>query len=114
MAERSDRQNQGRYVQGGSVEAFPRRIGWWERKIFEHDVSDIMFEIIPKYNKRPDLLAFDMYGSVRLQWLVLQYNTIVDINEEFITGKTIRLPLKTRVYAEMLVRQEPLILPTEE
>ena len=114
MAERSDRQNSGRYIQGGGVESYPKRIGWWERTVMEFDNSDVEFEIIPKYNKRPDLLAYDVYGSARLMWLVLQFNTIVDINTEFITGKTIRLPLRSRVYSELLTRQDPLTLPTEE
>jgi hypothetical protein len=114
MAERSDRQNQGRYLQGGGVESFPNRIGWWERTPMEFANSDVEYEIIPKYHKRPDLLAFDLYGSARLMWLVLQFNTIVDINTEFVTGKKIRLPLRSRVYSELLSRQDSLVLPTEE
>lgn len=114
MAQRSDRQNQGRYIQGGSVESFPKRIGWWERKPMAFTDSDVDYDIIPKYNKRPDLLAFDLYGSARLMWLVLQFNTIIDINTEFITGRKIRLPLRSRVYSELLARQAPLTLPSEE
>jgi hypothetical protein len=114
MAERSDRQNSGRYVQGGSVEPYPNRIGWWERKPMEHDSSDVSFELTVKYNKRPDLLAYDLYGSARLMWLVLQFNNVVDINLEFITGKTLRLPTRSRVYSELLTKQVPLTIPTEE
>lgn len=114
MAERSDRQNSGRYIQGGSVEQYPNRIGWWERKIMTPDSSDIDFQITIKYDKRPELLAYDLYGSARLMWLLLQFNNIVDINTEFITGKTIRVPTRARVYSELLTRQEPLTLPTEE
>lgn len=114
MAQRSDRQNQGRYVQGGGVESYPKRIGWWERKSMAFAPTDVEFEITSKFNKRPDLLAFDMYGSARLQWLVLQFNTIVDINEEFITGKLIRLPLRSRVFSELLAKPESLQLPSEE
>lgn len=114
MAGRSDRQNQGRYVQGGSAESFPKRVGWWERKPMAFTNSDVDFEITAKYNKRPDLLAFDIYGSARLQWLVLQFNSIVDINTEFVTGATIRLPLRSRVYSELLTKQPSLALPTEE
>jgi hypothetical protein len=114
MADRSDRQNQGRYVQGGAVEQFPKRIGWWERKVMEFANSDVQFVITPQYNKRPDTLAYNMYGSARMQWLVLQFNSIVDINEEFITGATIRLPLRSRVFSELLTHQTPLVLPSDE
>lgn len=112
MAGRSDTASSGRYVQGGGVEAFPTRIGWWERKIMTAAVSDVPFIITSKYHKRPDLLAFDVYGSSTMMWLVLQFNNIVDINEEFIDGKEIMLPLKSRVYAELTQRQEPLVLPS--
>lgn len=114
MAGRSDRQDQGRYIQGGSVESFPKRIGWWERNPLPFADSDVSYNIIPKYSKRPDLLAFDLYGSSRLMWLVLQFNTIIDINTEFITGRKLRLPLRSRVYSELLTTQPPLILPIKE
>lgn len=114
MAGRSDRQNSGRYIQGGGVESYPNRIGWWERVQYQFSDSDVELTLPAKYNKRPDLVAFEMYGSSRLQWLILQYNNIIDINTEFVTGKTIRLPLRSRVYSEMLARQDPLTIPSEE
>ena len=114
MADRSDRQSQGRYVQGGPVEAFPTRIGWWERKRMDFENTDVEVVITAKYHQRPDILAFELYGSARLQWLVLQFNSIVDINEEFITGQTVRVPLRSRVFSELLTKLEPLALPSEE
>lgn len=114
MAGRSDRQNSGRYVQGGGVESYPKRIGWWERKIMAPADTDVTFVLTPKYNKRPDLLAYDMYGSARLMWAVLQFNTIIDINTEFVTGKSIRLPLSSRLYTELLTKEDPLVLPSQQ
>lgn len=113
MTERSDRQGSGRYIQGGAVESYPERIGWWERKVMEPSNTDVEFTLTTKYNKRPDLLAFDMYGSSRLMWLVLQFNSIVDINVEFVTGKTIRLPLSSRVFTDLLSKEPPLDLPSQ-
>lgn len=108
MAGRSDTAAAGRYVQGGRVESLPKRIGWWERKVLPRHPSDATFIITPKYHKRPDLIAYDLYGSPRLTWLVLQYNNILDINVEFVEGQTITLPTKIRVYSELTARQEPL------
>ncbi len=99
MANRNSVQNrESRYTQGGETETFDNRLGWWERDInnLSPDASDLFITIAPQYDKRPDRLAFDMYGRSGLQWLVLQYNSIVDINEEFISGKEIRLPDPSR------------------
>jgi len=90
---------QSRYVQGGETDVYEKRLGWWERDIdtFAPDSSDLFLVIPPQYDRRPDRLAFDWYGRANLQWLVLQYNSIVDINEEFLAGKEIRLPDPSRV-----------------
>lgn len=89
---RSDQNNRCRYVQGGTTESFPTRIGWWEREVFPSSVEDVVITLTARYNKRPDLLAADAYGSSTLMWFVLQYNNIVDINTEFLEGATIILP----------------------
>ena len=34
MAQKSNKQNEGRYVQGGTVDDFGSRLGWWERRVF--------------------------------------------------------------------------------
>ena len=48
----------------------------------------------PKYNKRPDLLAYDMYGSSRLWWVFAHYNrdTLRDPIMDFISGTKIVAP----------------------
>lgn len=112
MAGRSDTASSGRYVQGGGVESFPTRVGWWERKILPTALSDVPFVITSKYHKRPDLLAYDIYGTATMMWLVLQFNNIVDINEEFVEGTQVMLPLKSRVYSELIQRQDQLTLPS--
>ena len=108
MTTRSDNTATGRYVQGGSTESFSKRIGWWERKVLPKASSDVPFIITAKYNKRPDLLAYEVYGTPRLMWLVLQFNSIVDINEEFVEGKELLLPIKSRVFSELTQRQDRL------
>lgn len=94
-----------RYVQGGTTDVYQNRLGWWDGFTLTTSNDDITFILDPKYDKRPDLLAYDMYGKSTLMWLVLQYNSIVDINEEFISGATITLPTKSRVFSSILVYQ---------
>lgn len=90
-----------RYRSGGYTELFPNRLGWWERTVYQTSRDDVDYVIEPKYNIRPDLLAYDVYGSPRYMWLILQYNNILDVNTEFVSGKTISLPTPTRVKIEM-------------
>ncbi len=94
-----------RYVQGGQTDVFPSRLGWWDGITFTTASDDLKFTLEARYNTRPDLLAYDVYGKSTLMWVVLQYNAIVDINEEFITGVTVILPSKSRLFSSILINQ---------
>ena len=92
-----------RYLQGGVTDINKKRLGWWERFIFEkNDVTDIKVYISGRYAQRPDLVAYDYYGNAKLEWIVLQYNDMVDTLEEFTAGKTISIPSRDRVYFDIL------------
>jgi hypothetical protein len=94
-----------RYVQGGTTSVGANFIRWWERETYEKgDITDISFIITPTYEAKPDLIAFDYYGKHEFGWLVLQYNNIVDINEELAVGKVIELPSRSRVFYELLTK----------
>lgn len=101
-----------RYVQGGTTERYSTRLGWWERQILEKNTTDVAVTITSKYALRPDLLAAEFYGDSRLQWLVLQFNNIVDINIEFVEGKEILLPSPSRVTFGMLNNSTGGVPPT--
>lgn len=94
-----------RYVHGGSTSVFEKRLGWWERRSLRQDENDLRLVIDSRYHRRPDLLAFDMYGKSSLMWLVLQYNNILDDKIEFVEGKELRLPSRQRVTLEILNKQ---------
>lgn len=84
-----------RLVKGGKTEVVGGKLGWWERKndnLNNSQDDDILYTIPIDYQYRPDLVAFLLYGTTELEWVVLQYNNIVDIIEEFSAGKQIRLP----------------------
>lgn len=99
---RSDQIRNGRYFQGGTVDATSDAIGWWEARIFPRAPSDVEIEITSKYACNPSLLAFDAYGLSELGWFILQYNNIVDDNEEFIEGSKIMLPTAQRLNTDLL------------
>ena len=99
----SSRKKNSRYVQGGVSEIDTKFIRWWERENFnQDDITDLVYVIPKVYEGKPDLIAYDYYGRHDLAWLVLQYNNIVDVNEELALGKSIKLPTKDRVFYSML------------
>lgn len=93
-----------RYVQGGTTTTFPLRLGFWERLVLLEDDDDIFHTITNRQDRRPDLVADDLYGKPDLAWLVLQFNNIVDLNLEFRAGTEIRLPIPDRAFFDMLNR----------
>lgn len=84
----------GRYKSGGDTTAFPKKLGWWERDLsfMQREIDDISYEITIREVGRPDLIGYDVYKRQDLDWLVLQYNNIVDPLEELYIGKIIVLP----------------------
>jgi hypothetical protein len=56
--------------------------------------DDILYEIEPQYTHRPDLLAYDLYGSQKLWWVFAQrnMNVILDPIYDFEAGVKIYLP----------------------
>lgn len=58
------------------------------------EVDDFMYTIEPQYQYRPDLLAFDMYGTAALWWVFIQRNLDVlqDPIFDFVVGTQIYIP----------------------
>lgn len=56
--------------------------------------DDVLYTIDRIYAYRPDLLAYDLYGTPRLWWVFAQRNpdTIEDPVYDFAPGVTIQLP----------------------
>jgi hypothetical protein len=102
----SSKQSEGRYVQGGTTYTIGNRIGWWERRVYKTSPTDVTLTLISKYNKRPDLLAYDLYGKANLQWFILQYNAISDITT-FQQGLQLVLPTRSRLFSELLNKTTP-------
>ena len=56
--------------------------------------DDALYEVEPQYNHRPDLLAYDLYGSPKLWWVFAQRNmdTIKDPVFDMQAGVQIFVP----------------------
>lgn len=56
--------------------------------------DDETFIITAKYHERPDLLAYDRYGSPRLWWVFAKRNMdiLVDPLRDFKSGLEIKIP----------------------
>lgn len=96
----------GRYNVGGTTDIFSNRLGWWERDldILERKIDDVTYLITKDREFKPSLVAYDVYKTTELEWLVLLYNNIIDINEEFIAGKYLELPSPARAMYQIAIK----------
>ena len=61
--------------------------------------DDYLYTIESQYTRRPDLLAYDLYGDAKLWWVFVQRNmeTIKDPIYDFETGVTIQIPKESNL-----------------
>ena len=74
-------------------------LGYYNPIIIPYDDSDYYVEIPTKYDLKPGLMAFDLYGNSQLLWVfsVMNRETINDPLFDFRAGKIIRIPTSTRL-----------------
>ena len=74
-------------------------LGVWNDDINLSTIGDTTVEIHSKYNLRPDLMAFDMYGSPNYWWVFALKNKdkLIDPVEDFKTGLKITIPSKNGI-----------------
>jgi hypothetical protein len=60
-------------------------------------LDDVEYTILPQYENRPDLLAYDLYGDVNLWWVfaVRNKDIIKDPVYDMVSGTKIKLPQMT-------------------
>ena len=65
-----------------------------ENRYIPKEADDTLMLINQTYQYRPDLLAYDLYGTPRLWWVFAQRNpdVIEDPIYDFAPGKVIQLP----------------------
>ena len=62
--------------------------------IEEYETNSIIIE--NKFNQRPDLLAYNLYGNAKLWWVFAEFNpdTLDDPIIDFVGGMTITVPTR--------------------
>lgn len=93
---------QSRYVNGGETDRFTNRVGWWEKRSIPFADDDMIIIISKENEKRPDLISNEVYGKAMYNWVVLQYNNIVDVEEELVVGREIRMPTYSRLILSIM------------
>lgn len=75
----------------------------WQPRPIPAESDDYEYLIQPQYNYRPDLLAFDIYGTPKLWWVFAQRNVDVlfDPIYDFKAGTTIKLPKKSKLLSSL-------------
>lgn len=78
-------------------------LGIWEPRPIPASSDDYDYAIQPQYTYRPDLLAYDIYGSSRLWWVFAQRNAdiIFDPVYDFRAGVIIKLPKKSQLLSAL-------------
>ena len=73
------------------------------RRDFAIEEDDQSYTIERTYAYRPDLLAFDLYGTPRLWWVFAQRNPdqIEDPVYDFKPGVTVQLPKKDNLLKDL-------------
>lgn len=63
--------------------------------------DDFVYTIEPQYTHRPDLLAYDLYGTSKLWWVFTQRNLDVlqDPIYDFIPGVEIYIPKQAGLFS---------------
>jgi len=71
----------------------------WENVSIAENVEDTLIELDAKYHERPDLLAYDLYGSPRLWWVFARrnMNELVDPIGDFKSGILIYTPAQSTI-----------------
>lgn len=66
----------------------------WDSTLNVSTGEDTTVEIETKYNLRPDLMAYDMYGSPNYWWIfaIKNKDKLIDPVEDFKAGITIVVP----------------------
>jgi hypothetical protein len=61
--------------------------------------DDFLYTIENQYNRRPDLLAYDLYGDPKLWWVFVQRNmeVIKDPIYDFVPGTKIYIPKESNL-----------------
>jgi len=75
----------------------------WTPRSLPKAVDDTIYQIDAVYHRRPNLLAFDLYGDARLWWVfsIRNPNVLKDPIFDFSAGTIIYIPKKSAISAAL-------------
>lgn len=82
------------------TQQLPGYLSYLNARSVSAEPDDFLYVIEPQYNYRPDLLAYDLYGTTKLWWVFVQRNADV-INDpifDFKVGTQIYIPKKSSLF----------------
>lgn len=76
-------------------------LGFLNIRTIPAEDDDFYYKIESQYAHRPDLLAYDLYGTPRLWWVLTQRNmdVIQDPIYDFVPGTYIYIPKKSKLFS---------------
>jgi hypothetical protein len=78
-------------------------LGLYVSRSFQRDGTDVPITLSSRYNFRPDLLSYDLYGTVNYRWtfMVLNPGLIRDPIFDMVTGLTIYTATPDRLHTQL-------------
>jgi hypothetical protein len=78
-------------------------LGIWNSRAISKKQSDVYYEIDAFYDRRPDIMAYDLYGDPSLWWVFAVRNpsVIKDPIFDFTAGKRIFVPAKATLFNDL-------------
>lgn len=65
----------------------------------KEDASDVFITVTQEFEKRPDLLSQNVYGTTEYWWVIYEFNNIKDPLFGLKSGQVLRIPAIERVLA---------------
>lgn len=87
------------YYRTDQINQYVSYLDVWNPVSIPPAVDDLLIQLDPKYNRRPDLLAYDLYNTPQLWWVFACRNPdqIKDPIYDFKTNILIYAPTKTNI-----------------
>lgn len=82
------------YTKTNITDDYVKYLDIWNPVKIVESANDVSMVIESKYHKRPDLMAFDIYGSPRLWWIfaIRNKDVLIDPIEDFVSGMSVVVP----------------------
>lgn len=91
--------NKSPYVSTTQTTKYVQYLDFWTQITIPASSDDVLYSIETKYNNRPDLLSFELYGTPQLWWVFAVRNPdiIIDPIFDFKSGVVIYAPTTNRL-----------------